>query len=168
MRRLEMHLKTGEAQHLYISDEEALKAFLELVGHDKVDGSKIIAYKYTSLVVSHEVTNLTPTFKGDWSVVQVQNYLGDFGTMLEFPNDFKADCIVALDDESVVYYEHHSTSNPVVCGACEGLEEYDPIERSNRNYSCDHEDDEYDTRNYVAIIKRPNTDEIERMFAHGF
>lgn len=168
IRHLEAHLKTGEAQHIYIPDELAFKAFLELIGHDKLDGSKILAYRYTSLIESHEVTNLNPAFEGDWSVIQVQNYLGDFGMMLEFPNDFKADCIVELDNESVVYYGHQSNSNPVVCEACEGLEEYDPIEGVNRNYSCDHEEDEYDTRNYVAIIKRPDTIEIERIVAHGF
>lgn len=161
---LTKHVETAEPQYLYVRDEEAFRQFVELAGHDAIEGSKIIAYRYSSTTEEFSRENMDPKLSGTWSIIEFHEYLGDFGTMLEFPNDFIAQCIVEIDASSVMYYQHELSSIIAHCDDCKDLEEYDRMTGWNRDHSCEHMDDSYSSRDSITIMSRPDKSQIKAIF----
>lgn len=165
--QIDKHVITGESEVFYVWDDEKLKALVELFGHDSFDGSKILAFNYSNHNSSFYRSEASPTFTGTWSIIQLQERIGDIGGGLEFPNNYSSRVVVELDAETIVIYDHEASEEPVVCTACQETEDYQPGGESY-GYSCDHEIDEYTFTNYVLMMKRPSADELERIMAHGY
>lgn len=148
---------SGEEQHFYIPNEAKQQEFIDLIGHTEVTSGQIIYWNYEATAYeSMQKSGDSYQFRGVRTISSIQERLGDVGMNLEFPNDFKVQLVVSLDNEAAIIYSFESSSSPVVCEACrtstnsEVREEID----LNPDYSCRHCVDDYSFRYGAALVFR--------------
>jgi len=158
---VDRHIETGQDEFLSFYDEAQFAEFLKLIGHDSISSGQILAYHYSSLDVPLEKNGKNMNFRGKWSVAAVQAALGDTGMDLEYPNDFKVGLAATLDAETMVVYDHKTTTEPEVCNDCKTSTDPDLIEElaSNIGHNCDHGIETYHFTNYAILTKISSREE---------
>jgi hypothetical protein len=158
---VDAHFINGTTEYVGLYSENAYQEFAEMLGHAKITADKIIAYTYEA--TANEPLSVSRDgykFKGQLSIPEIQNGIGDLGINLEFPNCFKTSLVVALDGETMVVYHFETISWGVVCEACTSSEDPDVQEELELNedtgHGCGHVDDEY-RFDYSAIITERTT-----------
>ncbi len=163
---IDRHYETGEGEYFYMKNEDALSEFVKLVGHEAITSRQMLKYHYEATSTERlERKGSRLNFKGHVSIHELEAWIGDFGSMLEFPNSFKVWIAVALDAESMIVYQHETQSSGVVCEDC--VNSTDPEVTAelalaeNSGYGCGHVDDDYEFKNSAFITKRKELQDVE-------
>jgi len=169
---IDRHALTGKPVHFYISNDKAFTEFTKLIGHDSVKSEQIVAYYYSALAFErYEADGKSMNFKGDMSVLRIQEMIGDTGSMLEHPNDYRVNLAIALDAETMVLYGHQMSSEPNVCSNCQHSTDPDIIEGLELNegrHGCGHAEDSYDSQNSAVMMKRIDSSKALDQLFHLF
>lgn len=166
-RQLQEFIEKGEYAYLFARDDKQFTQFVEILGHDKFDPSKVLAYYY----VNHDGHSVGPVLgldsKQRVNIQDVMEWIADSGSHLEFVNDFTVRVLIALDNEASALYEYEMTEQTSVCDDCAALPEYEEVDLSQHYYNCDHNISEYDVRRSIRLTETPSRDEWERYVVQG-
>jgi len=169
---IDAHALTGEPAHFYIQNDKAFVEFMKLVGHYSVKSEQIIAYYYSANAFERYEENGTKMrFKGEMSVLRIQEMIGDTGSMLEHPNDYRVNLAIALDAETMVLYGNQMSSEPNVCSNCQHSTDPDIIEGLELNegrHGCGHVEDSYYSSNSAVMMKRTDSSQALNQLFHLF
>jgi len=169
---IDTFVATGQPEYFYLIDDQQLRDFCKLVGHETVASDQVLAYYYSASANEYcEEYGQELNFEGRVAVPEIQERLGDKGINLEFPNDFRVKLAVALDAETMVVYERESNAEPHVCDDCANSTDPDivsSLEINRGNYGCGHEDETYDIRNSAMLMARDSASDTLGKLIHHF
>jgi len=166
------HALTGAPAHFYIQDDKAFVEFTKLIGHDSVKSEQVIAYYYSALAFErYESDGKKMRFNGEMPVMRIQEMVGDTGSMLEHPNDYRVNLAVALDAETMILYGHQMSSEPNICANCQHSTDpriIEELELNEGRHGCGHVDDTYYSQNSAVMMRRTDSAEALNQLFHLF
>jgi hypothetical protein len=169
VKKINDHFATGQTEHFFLgSNEKNIEALIEILGLEVFDGSRVLAYAYSSRGPGPtlERSSTEPGFEGEWPFYELLGQIGDIGAGLEFMNDFKVTVVIEIDTETVMLCDYTSSTEPVVCQACVDSGDYGP-NGINKEDSCDHCEDNNFSNYDVVISKKLSQDETDRILSFG-
>ena len=150
----------GEYVRWTLLEHDELLEVLRATGTEWITGADVMGYAYVATIEG--ITDAHPRpmeFEYPSRTDDLLERIADFGTMNEFPNNFKIRLLISTGSSDMVMVDYELDEQPEICDDC-------APEHLDDHYSCEHGSDYVDSNYSVSVGPRPDEGEFQSLIYH--